>query len=79
VTFVGYEIVNFRFRRQDSILEAYFNKIRQPGDVMVIHDPRPWAESHDMNGRQYTDFGEFPRGEHRRYYYDERQSHTACR
>jgi hypothetical protein len=75
VTFVGYEIVNFPLSPADSILEAYFNKIRQPGDVMVIHDPRPWAESHEMNGRQYTDFGEFPRGEHRRYYYDE-DNHT---
>jgi hypothetical protein len=71
VTFIGYEVVNFPLSPAHSILQAYFNKIRQPGDVMIVHDPRPWAESHDMNGRQYTDFGEFPRGEHRRYYYDE--------
>jgi hypothetical protein len=74
-TFIGYEVINFPLSPAQSILEAYFNKIRQPGDVMVIHDPRPWAESHNMNGRQLTDFGEFPRGEHRRYYFDE-DGHT---
>ena len=71
VVFLGYEVVNFPLSPSQSILEAYFSKIRQPGDVMVIHDPRPWAEAHGMNGRQLTDFGEFPRGEHHRYYYDE--------
>jgi hypothetical protein len=75
VTFIGYEVINFPLSPAQSILEAYFNKIRQPGDVMVIHDPRPWAEHSNMNGRQLTDFGEFPRGEHRRYYYDE-DNHT---
>jgi hypothetical protein len=71
VTFIGYEVINFPLSPSHSILKAYFDKVRQPGDVMIVHDPRPWGESNQMNGRQYTDFGEFPRGEHRRYYYDE--------
>ena len=75
VTFIGYEVVNFPLSPADSILEAYFNKIRQPGDVMIIHDPRPWAQSRGMNGLQLTDYGEFPRGEHHRYYFDE-DNHT---
>jgi len=68
---MGYEEVNFPLSPSHSILQAYFDKVRQPGDVMIVHDPRPWAESHGMNGREYTDYGEFPRGEHVRYWYDE--------
>ncbi|HZZ27497.1 MAG TPA: toxin-antitoxin system YwqK family antitoxin [Pirellulales bacterium] len=71
VGFMGYEEVNFPLSPSHSILQAYFNKIRQPGDVMIVHDPRPWAESHGLNGRQYTDYGEFPRGQSWRYTYED--------
>jgi uncharacterized membrane protein YphA (DoxX/SURF4 family) len=45
-----------------EIYERYFDKIKQPGDTLVIHDPRPWAQHNGMNGRQITDDGELRDG-----------------
>jgi hypothetical protein len=64
MTFMPYEVINFPMSPAHSILRKYFEKIRQPGDVMILNDPRPWAQSNEMNGRQITDYGEFPRGKH---------------
>ena len=66
VPFLCYDALNVPVPPGQTIAEAYFNKIRKPGDVMIIHDPRPWAQSRGLNGRQLTDLGEFLKtGEHR--------------
>jgi uncharacterized membrane protein YphA (DoxX/SURF4 family) len=69
VPFVPYDAVNVPLPPGHSIAEAYFEKIRKPGDVMIIHDPRPWAQHDGLNGRQLTDLGEFRRGRHWIYQY----------
>jgi hypothetical protein len=49
---VGYEVVNFPLPPGQTMNEIYFDKIKRPGDVLVIHDPRPWAQHRGLNGRQ---------------------------
>jgi hypothetical protein len=42
--------------------------------VLVIYDPRPWAQHNGMNGRRLTEFGEFRNGErygHWHYRFDD--------
>jgi uncharacterized membrane protein YphA (DoxX/SURF4 family) len=70
VPFLAYNTVNVPLPPGQSIVEAYFDKIRKPNDVLIIHDPRPWAQSRGLNGRQLTDLGEFLKtGKHWVYTY----------
>jgi hypothetical protein len=64
VPFLCYNEVHFPLPPSQEISEQWFNKIRRPGDVLIIHDPRPWAQSRSMNGRQLTDTGEIHPDEH---------------
>ena len=43
VPFLCYNEVHFPLPPSQEISEQWFSKIRRPGDVLVIHDPRPWA------------------------------------
>jgi len=54
-----YEVTNLPLPPGQWVDEQYFNKIKRPGDVMVIHDPRPWARARGLDGRQLTYDGEF--------------------
>jgi hypothetical protein len=62
--------INFPLPPGHDFSEQWFDKIRKPGDVLLIHDPRPWAEARGLNGRQLTDHGDFPRGKHWVYRYE---------
>ena len=48
---MNYDVVNFPLPPGQSIAEAYFEKIRKPGDELVITDPRPWARQHGVSNR----------------------------
>jgi uncharacterized membrane protein YphA (DoxX/SURF4 family) len=62
--------INFPLPPSHSIARQWFDKIRKPGDVLIVHDPRPWGEAHGMNGYQITDFGDFPRGVHWKHWHE---------
>src|SRR5262249_48595110 len=42
----------------------YFNKFKQPGDTLVIYDPRPWAQSRGLNKRELWYDGEKRNGKY---------------
>ncbi|MCC7085646.1 MAG: toxin-antitoxin system YwqK family antitoxin [Pirellulales bacterium] len=69
--------VNFPLPPSHAISQQWFDKIRKPGDVLIIHDPRPWAESRGLNGHQITDLGSFPRGVHWQQRYEKGGSLAA--
>ncbi len=56
--FIPFEVINFPLPPGQSVAEAYFNKVKQPGDEMIIYDPRPWARHNGMHGRRLTYDGE---------------------
>jgi hypothetical protein len=58
VLFMGYPKTRLPLPPGQDIYERYFDAIKQPGDVMEITDPRPWARSNGMNGRRLTYDGE---------------------
>jgi hypothetical protein len=58
VPFLPFEVLNFPLPSGQSINEQYFDKIKKPGDEMIIFDPRPWAQHRNLNGRRLTYDGE---------------------
>lgn len=58
VPFLPFEVINFPLPNGQSIAQQYFDKIKQPGDEMIIYDPRPWARHNGMHGRRLTYDGE---------------------
>jgi hypothetical protein len=57
-----YQVLNFPLPPGQSISERYFEKIKRPGDSLMIYDPRPWAHLMGTNIRQLTYDGELRNG-----------------
>ena len=70
---VCYDVLNFPLSPGQTMNELYFDKFKQPGDTLVIYDPRPWAQSRGLNKRELWYDGEKRNGE----YYGHWVNHDA--
>ncbi len=64
----GTGVVNVPLPPAHRIFEEFFNKVRQPGDRLVIRDPRPWAKRSGIHYRELTDAGELRDGKPHGYW-----------